>query len=249
MTRAAPYGSAAWRRWKHESHWDSSLPPADRSHLVWAWDPDAVTLASEARIGPAGTLSAPVRTPGRPAYYTFASTDVIDFGDSLDATWANAGGWTVYICATLGAGDLSGLLCMVSKAASGAAEWAFEINSAKLRAVAYYASTTANFDIWAQSSAALTAGRYVFALAYDPTQPRGSRLSFSTNGSSVPGGNTAGGTFGSITDTSSALQIGHGALGIAPVSILSYAYAFSAPHGASAIAVNSAWLRTVKGWR
>jgi len=229
-------------------------PPTDQAHLIWAFDPDQ-TGAAQYQAGPSGTVTTPVRTGGAPSLYTFGASDFIDFGDSLDSAWASAtSGFTIYTCVNPSSADLLRANSpIVSK--NGAApvyEFQLLLNANTLDFYTLYGGGATNYTAYHSATSLLTTGtRAVLAVTYDPTVvARTARAVLYKNGSVTTGAAPAQiGTDGSISDTAGLLRLGKTAdAATAPVSVLSYTYAYNTAHSAGTVASVTSWLQTTKGW-
>jgi len=232
----------------------TNRPPDDVAHLWWYWDP-AQSGAAQAVVGPTGTVTGAVQTQGPPGYYTFATANNIDFGDSGDAAWTNSAGWTLYMCVWPQAGDLgTGPNNIVSKDAQGAGTREIDsTNTAngKIRANVMYGGNQTNWEQWNSTNVEMVAGtKYVIAITFDPTQTRPNRIKVYKNGSLVTGSASNIGSDGTVSDTTAALRIGHpaGASGTAFTRIGAVAGYSGSVHNLTQIGDNTTFFQTLKGW-
>jgi hypothetical protein len=233
----------------------SNKPPEDQPHLVWMWDPD-LAGGAQSVVGPAGTVTGAVQTIGNRSYYTFAPTDKIDFGDSLDAVWNSGSGFTLYATILPQASDISfsPWETIIEKAGdfSTLAEWTlrFEGNGFPVFTfVVWYGGGSTNFESYSSTgSFIVSAGTpYVLACTFDPTQVVGSRTKLYINGViAAPNIGTSG--TGTISDTTAPLRIGASGASGQGVTRIGAAYAYSTVHTANQVASNYGWVHRSKGW-
>lgn len=225
------------------------LPPADRANLVWAWDPDQ-PAGYESALGPVGTLQTPVKTVGPPGYFTFGATDQIVFGDALDPVWT-AGAWTIYTAIDATSADIAATYSYIVNKYTDAtnAEFDYGLNSGKPQVVVYHLGSTSN-STHAGTNAAISAGRHVLAVSYDPAQPRTvARFLIFVDGTTQATDFGTAGSDGAIADTTATLAVGgRPGSSYAPVSRIGAVYAYRGWHSLATVQENTTWFQNVKGW-
>lgn len=232
---------------------DGASPPNDEAHRTWTFRPD---LAGSAQwdVGPTGTVTTPVQTQGPPGYYTFATGDVITFGDALDATWTN--GFTIYCLHEIQAGDVDGTdRYLVFKGNSGGnRQWTLKYNSG----IGYFARVFYNNsalqydqDNPFTDTAVATGGKRIVAFTYNPAGVRNaSRVNVYVSSAPYISPLTSQlGADGTMSDTTAVLTIGadSGASNKA-VSRIGSVYAYSTVHTPSQILENMNWMRNQLNW-
>jgi len=227
-------------------------PQQDLAHLIWALDPD-LSGSAQSLVGPTGTLTTPTKTAGPPAFYTFANSDFIDFGDSLDSFWTNAAGWSIYVCCRFASGDANANRYLVNKVnGSGTSSinfWRDSNNKPHLRV--YYGGGTTNFEQIASTGTNILndgATKYILSCSFNPGAAFGSRCTLFRNGTADAGTASTGGSDGTISDITTALRIGAAQDGGLAANCISYVYAFNAVHTASQHAWIAGWIQLLKGW-
>jgi hypothetical protein len=246
---------AEWRRYQHNVPWGVPpttliAPPFDAVHNIWAFDPDAVG-AAQYIAGPTGTVTTPTKTQGTPSYYTFGATDRIDFGDALDTTFSGATPqFTLYAAINPSAGDIAAAAPIILSKDNGstARQWVMYLATGAPSAAVFSAANGSTTFAARGASSAITAGRHVYALAFDGSVALSGRITIYVDGLAVAMGAETG-TGSGIVDTTATLRIGERADAAAPLSVISYTYAYSGVHAAGTVASISAWIKNTKGWQ
>lgn len=226
--------------------------PFDTANNVWVFDPDQVG-AAQYIIGPTGTVTTPVRTAGAPSYYTFGSSDYIDFGNALETTWLNTVGFTLYLCCLPSAGDIAlANQPIFNKMGTGGVNEEIDVllTNGQVQFTTYYGGSVSAYTTFNSAASALTAGsRYVIALTYDPTLARTSRGVVYKNGAVTSATASSIGSDGVLATGTGPVRLGKAAYSaVVPTSQISYAAAYNGVHSAGTVANVSNWYAVTKGW-
>jgi hypothetical protein len=147
------------------------------------------------------------------------------------------------------AGDIAAAISVLGgkgTATAGHSEWSLWLAAGVPTFTVYYGGGTANFER-ATASGAITAGRHVITVTFDPTAGFGARCKLYVDGVFVAQVQSSGGVNGTISDLVDILRSGAWG-GFPPVSRMSYLYGWADPQLVATILTNYNWIKTVKGW-